>query len=58
MRVKISKTKNEPQQIKIFMKDGSRYTLDIKKIENAEITDNQFIFDKTQYPNVRVTDLR
>lgn len=58
MRVKISKTKNEPQQIKIFMKDGSRYTLDIKKIENAEITDNQFIFDKTQYLNVRVTDLR
>ena len=58
MRVKISKTKNEPQQIKVFMKDGSRYTLDIKKIENAEINDNFFIFDKSQYPNVRVTDLR
>ncbi len=58
MRVKISKSKNEPQQIKIFMKDGSRYTLDMKKIENTEINDSQFVFDKSQYPNVRITDLR
>ncbi len=58
MRMKVLKTKAEVEHIKIFMKDGSRYTLDIKKIEVSDVSDSQFAFDKTKYPGVRETDLR
>jgi outer membrane lipoprotein carrier protein len=58
MRMKVLKSKNEVEHIKIFMKDGSRYSLDIKKIESADIPDSVFLFDETKYPNVRKTDLR
>lgn len=58
MRMKILKTKAEVEHIKIFMKDGSRYTLDIKKIEVSDVSDSQFAFDKNKYPGVRETDLR
>lgn len=58
MRVKITKGKDEVTQIKVFTKDSSRYTLDIKKMESAEIQESQFNFNKGQYPGVRETDLR
>ncbi len=58
MRVKVNKAKNEVEQIKVFTKDGTRYTLDIHKMQAASIDDSQFIFNKAQYPGVRETDLR
>lgn len=58
MRAKILKGKEELSQIKIFAKDGARYTLDIRKIESTNIPDTEFNFNKAQYPGVRETDLR
>lgn len=58
IRLAIDKTKNELKSVKVFAKDGARYTLNIKKIAAAELADTHFRFDKAKYPGVVVNDLR
>jgi outer membrane lipoprotein carrier protein len=58
MRIKVLKGKDEVSEVKVFTKDSSRYTLEIKKMETTAIQDSQFNFNKGQYPGVRETDLR
>ncbi len=55
----INKTKNQINKVKIFGKDGSNFTYKIKTFSpNATISDSEFKFDKTKYPNFEVIDLR
>lgn len=59
MRLSVSKTGNKIKSLKIFSRDGSRYTLEIKKIEpNKSISDSDFVFDASKYEGIYVEDLR
>ncbi len=59
MRLAVDAKSNRAQSIKVFSKDGSRYTLNIKKFEgNKAFEASTFTFDSKKYPGVRVEDLR
>jgi outer membrane lipoprotein-sorting protein len=58
IRIEVDKTKNEVRYIKVFAKDGTTYTLDIKTIRSSAPTDAQFVFKKESFPGVKVEDLR
>ncbi len=59
MRLTVNKSQNDISQIKVFSKDGSRYTLTINALSpNKSYAASQFVFDKTKYPGVIVEDLR
>ena len=58
IRIEVDKTRNEVRYIKVFAKDGTTYTLDIKTIRSAIPTDAQFVFKKESFPGVKVEDLR
>jgi outer membrane lipoprotein-sorting protein len=58
IRIEVDKLKNEVRYIKVFAKDGTTYTLDIKTIRSASPTDAQFVFKKESFPGVKVEDLR
>lgn len=59
MRVSVEKNTNEIVQIEAFTKDGSRYTLRVDKlIPNPSLSDATFRFDKKDFPDVYVEDLR
>ena len=46
-------------QMKVFSKDGSRYTLKIIDIRaNMNYTSDVFAFDESKYPGIHVEDLR
>ncbi|MCP3932260.1 MAG: outer membrane lipoprotein carrier protein LolA [Bacteroidetes bacterium] len=46
-------------QLMAFGKDGSRYSLEIHQLlPNKSFTQSHFTFDKSQYPDVYVEDLR
>jgi outer membrane lipoprotein carrier protein len=50
---------NQITSLKVFNKDGSRYTLQLKKMNgSAKLNDTIFTFNAAQYPGVRVEDLR
>jgi outer membrane lipoprotein-sorting protein len=54
----ISKT-NKLSSMKVFGKDGSRFSMSIKNIlANRNFPDKTFVFDKSKYPNIRIEDLR
>lgn len=55
----INKAKNEISKIKIYGKDGSTTTYNIKSfIANAVIPDTQFTFNKAEHVNFEIVDLR
>ena len=58
IRIQVDKQQNMVKQVKVFGKDGMRYTLDIKKLVAANFPDTHFSFDKTKYPGVKVSDMR
>ena len=59
MRLTISKNSNEILRMKIFNKDGSRYTIEVKEIfSNKTYSPDVFIFDPSKYPNIYIEDLR
>jgi outer membrane lipoprotein carrier protein len=58
IRIEVDKTKNEVTYIKVFAKDGTIYTLDIKSIKSASPDDSIFVFNKSKFPGVKVEDLR
>lgn len=58
IRVQVNKVSNEVKYIKVFAKDGTTYTLDIKVIKSATPADSIFVFQKASFPGVKIEDLR
>jgi outer membrane lipoprotein carrier protein len=59
LRLSVNKKTNKASSLKIFSKDGSRYTLNVKNImPNKAYTADVFVFNTKKYPGVRVEDLR
>lgn len=59
MRVTIDKKKLEIKRIKAFSKDGSRYTMEVKKFKaNQKYASADFVFNPDEYPDIFVEDLR
>ena len=59
IRLSVNKKKNSIMHIKVFAKDGSRYTFKISEITpNKKFATNYFQFDAKKFPGVHVEDLR
>ncbi len=60
MRVTINKNTSEIMRLKVFSRDGSRYTFSIDNTDlNKKISDDTFIFAKSKAPDVTdIEDLR
>ena len=59
LRAKIDAKNKRIRELKVFSKDGSRYTLVIKSlIANPTLGDDLFKFDPKQYKDIYVEDLR
>ena len=60
MRVTINKKTHEIMRLKVFSRDGSRFTFSVNKaILNKNISDSTFVFDKSKAPeNTDIEDLR
>lgn len=59
MRLSVYNDNSSLQSMKVFSKDGSRYTLLIKDIQkNKNYPENTFVFDKNAHPGVHLEDLR
>ena len=59
LRLTLDKKKNEVVRIKVFSKDGSNYTLWLDKLmPNKTFAANYFTFNKSQYADYYVEDLR
>ncbi len=59
MRLTLDKQKQQLVRIKIFAKDGSRFTMRVKTLkENKTYSLDTFRFDSTKHPDVHVEDLR
>ena len=58
-RITLDEKGNTITKMKIFSKDGSRYTLDIKKHnKGVEIQASTFVMNTDDYPDAHVEDLR
>ena len=59
LRLTIEKGTNKVMRMKVFSKDGSKYTLNIDKLNaNKKFGTDHFTFKKDKYPGVKVEDLR
>ncbi|HUH73313.1 MAG TPA: outer membrane lipoprotein carrier protein LolA [Chitinophagales bacterium] len=59
VRLWINKQTNLLSRIKIFDKNGYRYTYTINSINiHSKVNDSEFNFDKNKYPGVHIEDLR
>lgn len=59
VRLELKGKNNDINLIKVFAKDGSRYTLRIKDIvSNESIEDDFFAFDTSKYENIQIENLR
>ena len=59
MRLIVDTKANKMKSLKVFSKDGSRYTLTIDKLKpNVSFADADFVFDPNDYPGIHVEDLR
>jgi outer membrane lipoprotein-sorting protein len=59
LRLTIEKGTNKVLHMKVFSKDGSKYTLTIDKMTlNKAFGKDHFTFNVKDYPNIRVEDLR
>ena len=57
--VDIDKATNNIAALKVFEKNGNRYTYTVTSFEsNGSLSDSLFVFDTKNYPNVEVVDLR
>jgi len=55
----VDKANNKMAEMKVFSKDGSRYTLKINNIVgNKEYNEGIFTFDESKYPDIYIEDLR
>ena len=58
VKLYIDKVKKIIAKARIFEKNGNIFTYEIlNQVPNAPMPDNLFVFDKTKYPKVTVTDL-
>lgn len=59
MRLTVNKTENKVVSLRVFSKDGSRYTLQLDALQqNKKYNPSVFVFNQKAYPGVRVEDLR
>jgi len=59
MRLSVLKGKKRIQQVKVFGKDGTRFTMKVHKtLPNKEYSISTFEFDKSKFPEVYIEDLR
>jgi outer membrane lipoprotein-sorting protein len=59
VRVEVDKTTSDLVSIKAFMKDGSRYTVDVSRVSAGKtFPAGYFSFNPKNYPGIRVEDLR
>lgn len=59
MRLSINAKNKGIEQLMIFSRDGSRYSLDIHNITpNKKINDADFVFDASKYKDIYIEDLR
>lgn len=59
MRLTVNKTQNKVVSLRVFSKDGSRYTLQLDSLlENKKYDAAVFVFNPKAYPGVRLEDLR
>lgn len=59
MRLAVDTKNNKAVSMKVFSKDGSKYTLLVKNIlPNKAYAPEVFVFNAKKYPGVRVEDLR
>lgn len=59
LRLSVDKNKTEVVSVEAFAKDGSRYKLLMRNVQpNKAFPANHFTFDKAQYPDYYVEDLR
>jgi len=58
IRLEVDKVKTEVKSIKVFAKDGTTYSLDIKSIRSITPDESVFMFNKSKFPGVKVEDLR
>jgi outer membrane lipoprotein-sorting protein len=59
IRIFIDKSKNEITQTQIFEKDNTIYSYIITSmITNSTVSDQIFKFNKTNFPNVQINDMR
>jgi outer membrane lipoprotein-sorting protein len=59
VRVIIDKAKDQLLDITIFDKNGSTYSYIINKFEpDIAVSDSQFTFNKTEFPNADIVDMR
>lgn len=59
LRLTVDKNKTEVVRIKVFVKDGSQYTLWLDKLTpNKSFASNEFSFDKSKYEGYHIEDLR
>lgn len=59
IRLSVAENTNKATSIKVFSKDGSRYTLNVKSIvPNKTYAPEIFVFNAKQHPGVHIEDLR
>lgn len=59
LRLSVDKKANRMSSMKVFSKDGSKYTLVVKNImKNKDFADADFTFDPKKFPGIHVEDLR
>ena len=59
MRLTLAKDKTTVKRLKVFSKDGSRYTMNLVSLDaETEIEDDAFEFDLKAHPDIYVEDLR
>jgi outer membrane lipoprotein-sorting protein len=59
LRLAVNTKTNKPVSMRVFSKDGSKFTLSIKNIiPNKVFAPEVFVFNPKKYPGVKVEDLR
>lgn len=59
MRLLVDTKANKMKSLKVFSKDGSRYTLTVDHIlPNESFQESDFVFDPEDYPGIHIEDLR
>lgn len=59
MRLTVDKRQNRIMRIKVFAKDGSRYTFKLKNlVPDKDFASTYFKFDASKFPGIHVEDLR
>lgn len=58
MRLAVIDASNQVHHLKIFMKDGSRHTLNFSSVTPHTADKSTFTFDPSQYEGIHIEDLR